>query len=226
MRRHRFGDPAAREELIRRFVPLAVGWARHYYAPGGEPLEDLVQVAYVGLIKAIDRYDPGRGVTFVSFAEPTIRGELRRYFRDATWAIHVPRELQERVRMVDRATERLAAKLGRSPTVYELASACAIDVHDALAALHAARSARPQPLEPGDGPAHDPGFELVEYAASAGRAVARLSARDRRVLQLRIADGLSQRQIARAIGVSQMQVSRILARTLTRLREAAGERST
>jgi len=230
IRHHRFGDPAARDELIRRFGPLATGWARRYHVPGGEPLEDLVQVALLGLIKAIDRYDPGRGVAFVSFAEPTIRGELRRHFRDATWAIHVPRELQERVQLVDRTTERLAAQLGRSPTVAELADACELEVQDALEALHAARSSRPQPLEPGaEAPpgmraaASDPGYDLVEYAAAARGAVARLSERDRRVLQLRIADGLSQREIAREVGVSQMQVSRILARTLTRLRAAADD---
>jgi RNA polymerase sigma-B factor len=181
----------------------------------------------VGLIKAVDRYDPDRGVTFVSFAEPTIRGELRRHFRDATWAIHVPRELQERVRLVERETERLAAELGRSPTAGELAEACELDVGDALEALHAARTSRPQPLE-ADGPGfragfRDPGYELIEYAASARAAVAALSDRDRHVLQLRIADGLSQREIAGRVGVSQMQVSRILARTVARLREAVGE---
>jgi RNA polymerase sigma-B factor len=219
----RFHDPAARNELIRRFGPLATGLARRYYVRGGEPLEDLVQVALIGLIKAIDRYDPERGVTFVSFAEPTIRGELRRHFRDATWAIHVPRKLQERVALVERATERLSAELGRSPTLNELADACDLDPQDAIEALHAARSSRPQLLQAGaEAVARDPGFELVEYTASARGAVAELSARDRLVLQLRIAEGLSQREIARRVGVSQMQVSRILARTLTRLREAAG----
>jgi len=229
-RHHRFHDPAARTELIRRFGPLAAGWARRYHVPGGEPLEDLVQVALVGLIKAIDRYDLDRGVTFISYAEPTIRGELRRHFRDATWAIHVPRELQERVRLVERETERLAAQIGRSPTVNELAEACDLDVQDALEAVHAARSSRLQPLEPdGDAPpsrrgaVHEAGYELVEYAASARGAVAALSERDRRVLQLRVAQGLSQREIAKCVGVSQMQVSRILARTFARLREAADD---
>jgi RNA polymerase sigma-B factor len=230
VRHHRFHDAAARDELVRRFVPLASRWARHYHVPGGEPLEDLMQVALLGLIKAIDRYDPERGVAFVSFAEPTIRGELQRHFRDATWAIHIPRALQERVRLVDRTTERLSAELGRSPTATELAGACGLDIHDALEALHAARSSRPQPLEPGaEAPpgmrsvARDPGYDLVEYAASARSAVAGLSERDRRVLQLRFADGLSQREIACEVGVSQMQVSRILARTLTRLRAAADD---
>jgi RNA polymerase sigma-B factor len=229
-RNRRFRDETARAELIGRFGPLAIGWARRYHAPGGEPLEDLVQVAMVGLIKAVDRYDPDRGVTFVSFAEPTIRGELRRHFRDATWAIHVPRELQERVRLVERETERLAAEIGRSPTASELAEACELELGDALEALHAARTSRTQPLEPdGDAPpgqrggARDPGYELVEYAASAHAAVAALSERDRRVLQLRVADGLSQREIAERVGVSQMQVSRILARTVARMREAVGE---
>ena len=133
-RRRRFRDDRAREELIERFRPFAIGWARRYHAPGGEPFEDLVQVAMLGLIKAVDRYDPDRGVAFVSFAEPTIRGELRRHFRDATWAIHVPRELQERVRLVERETERLAATLGRSPTAAELADVCELDVADALEA--------------------------------------------------------------------------------------------
>ena len=226
-RRRRFRDDRAREELIERFRPFAIGWARRYHAPGGEPFEDLVQVAMLGLIKAVDRYDPDRGVAFVSFAEPTIRGELRRHFRDATWAIHLPRELQERVRLVERETERLAATLGRSPTAAELADVCGLDVADALEAIHAARATRPQPLELAGtelrGGARDPGYELVELAVSAHPAIAALSARDRRVLQLRVADGLSQREIAKLVGVSQMQVSRILARTLAGLREAVGE---
>ena len=226
-RHRRFHDDRARDELIRRFGPLAIGWARRYHVPGGEPLEDLIQVALLGLIKAVDRYDPDRRVTFVSFAEPTIRGELRRHFRDATWAIHVPRELQERVRVVERQTERLAAELGRSPTAAELAEACELDVGDTLEALHAARTSRPQSLEADGtefrGGARDPGYELVEYAVSAHPAVAALSDRDRRVFQLRIAHGLSQREIAKRVGVSQMQVSRILARTVARMREAVGE---
>jgi RNA polymerase sigma-B factor len=223
-RRSRFRDAAARDELIRRFEPLATRWARRYYVRGGEPLEDLVQVAMIGLINAIDRYDPERGITFVSFAEPTIRGELQRHFRNATWAIHVPRRLQERIQLVERTTERLAVQLGRSPTLNQLAEACDLDPQDAIEALHAARSSRPGLLEPGtESFARDPGFELVEYTASARRAAARLSERDRLVLQLRVAEGLSQREIAQRVGVSQMQVSRILARTLTRLREAAGE---
>jgi RNA polymerase sigma-B factor len=226
-RHRRFRDDRARDELIRRFGPLAMGWARRYHVPGGEPLEDLVQVAMLGLVKAVDRYDPDRGVTFVSFAEPTIRGELRRHFRDATWAIRVPRELQERIRLVERETERLAAALGRSPTANELAEACELEIGDALEALHAARTSRPQPFEADGtefrGAAREPGYELVEYAVSARAAVAALSDRDRRVLQLRVADGLSQREIAKRIGVSQMQVSRILARTVARLREAVGE---
>jgi RNA polymerase sigma-B factor len=226
-RHRRFRDERARDALIGRFGPLAIGCARRYHVPGGEPLEDLVQVAMLGLIKAVDRYDPDRGVTFVSFAEPTIRGELRRHFRDATWAIRVPRELQERVRVVERETERLAAGLGRSPTAAELAEACDLDLGDALEALHAARTSRPRSLEAAgtefrDG-AREPGYELVEYAVSAHPAIAALSERDRRVFQLRIANGLSQREIAKHVGVSQMQVSRILARTLARLREAVGE---
>jgi RNA polymerase sigma-B factor len=227
-RRKRFHDESARNELIRRFEPLAAALARRYHVRGGEPIEDLGQVALIGLIKAIDRYDPDRGTAFVSFAEPTIRGELRRYFRDATWAIHVPRALQERVRLVDRVAERLSAELGRSPTVNELSVACELDVHDTLEALHAARSSRPQPLEAGgDAPpglragACDPGYDLVEYAASAREVVSALSERDRRVLQMRFGEGLSQREIAERIGVSQMQVSRILARTVARLRQAA-----
>jgi RNA polymerase sigma-B factor len=226
-RHRRFRDDRARDELIGRFGPLAIGWARRYHVPGGEPLEDLIQVAMLGLVKAVDRYDPDRGVTFVSFAEPTIRGELRRHFRDATWAIHVPRELQERVRVVERETERLAAELGRSPTAAELAEACEIEVGDALEALHAARTSRPQSLDADGnefrGGARDPGYELVEYAVSAHPAVVALPDRDRRVFQLRIAHGLSQREIAKRVGVSQMQVSRILARTVARLREAVGE---
>jgi RNA polymerase sigma-B factor len=235
-RYHKHTDLAARDQLIRRFQPLAVRLARRYRTPGGEPLEDLVQVAMVGLIKAIDRFDPTRGFAFVSFAEPTITGELRRWFRDATWAMHMPRQLQEDILLVEGASQELAARTGNAPTVRELSEKTGLEPERVLEALQASRSAKPKSL---DAPvAGDPdedatlaerhggldgAFDLVEYGVAAAPALAELSERDRRILHLRFVEDLTQSEIAAQVGISQMQVSRVLAKALAKLRASVND---
>ena len=235
-RYHRFEDLDARDQLIRRFQPLAIRLARRYRTPGGEPLEDLVQVAMVGLIKAIDRFDPSRGFAFVSFAEPTITGELRRWFRDATWAVHMPRQLQEDILAVEGASQAIAATQGRPATVRQLSGRTGLDAERVLDALQAARSAHPKSL---DAPvAGDPDedstlaerhggedgrFELIEYSVASAGALAELAPRDRMILHLRFVEDLTQSAIATQVGISQMQVSRVLAKALQKLRAACDD---
>jgi RNA polymerase sigma-B factor len=227
---HRHGDAAARDAVIERFLPLARQLARRYERPD-EPIDDLVQVASVGLVKAVDRFDPTRGVAFSSFAVPTILGELKRYFRDVGWAVHVPRGIQERVLEVNRAVSELSRSLGRSPTPAELASATEFTLEEVLEAMEAATAYDSVPLE---APAsadeagasafverlgeEDPGYELAEYSASLGPELHELPERDRRVLYLRFVEDLTQSEIAEQIGVSQMHVSRIIRGALAKLR--------
>jgi len=228
------GDPAAREQLVRRYIPLARQLAARY-AGRGRPLEDLVQVANLGLVKAVDRYRLDRGAAFSSYAVPTIVGELRRHFRDVGWAVHVPRSVQERVLKIGRATERISADTGRTPTVAELAAATeesAEDVVEALSAGHAYEAdSLDEPSGTGDGESasrgdrmgeDDPGFERVEDWQAIAPAIEELSDRDRVVLRLRFVDDLTQSQIADEVGVSQMQVSRILRRCISTISEHAG----
>jgi RNA polymerase sigma-B factor len=228
------GDTAARDALIERFLPLARQLARRYQR-AAEPLDDLVQVASIGLVKAVDRFDPGRGVAFSSYAVPTILGELKRYFRDSGWAVHVPRGMQERAMQVDRAVKELAGRLGRSPSVDEVAEHAHASVEDVLGAMEAAQAYEAVSLDSERGSRTDAGadtfadgigeaderYDLVEYGASIAPAVRALSARDRLILHLRFVDDMTQSQIAERIGVSQMQVSRLIRRSLSRLREAA-----
>jgi RNA polymerase sigma-B factor len=228
------GDRAARDALIERFLPLARQLARRYQR-AAEPLDDLVQVASIGLVKAVDRFDPARGVAFSSYAVPTILGELKRYFRDSGWAVHVPRGMQERAMQVDRAVKELAGRLGRSPSVDEVAEHTHASVEDVLGAMEAAQAYEAVSLDSERGSRTDPGaetfadgigeaddrYDLVEYGASIAPAVRALSARDRLILHLRFVDDMTQSQIAERIGVSQMQVSRLIRRSLSRLREAA-----
>ncbi|WP_205696812.1 SigB/SigF/SigG family RNA polymerase sigma factor [Conexibacter sp. SYSU D00693] len=233
---HERGDMQARDTLIRRFTPLASRLARRYAHPGGEPVDDLVQVATLGLIKAIDRFEPARGFAFASFATPTILGELRRYFRDATWAVHLPRQVQEDVLRVEQATQALGTRLGRSPTVAEIAQQAQMEPDQVLDALAAVRSTQTRSLDApvgNDGEDEDTtlgdqqgsrerGYDLVEYGASASHAVKRLSERDREILRLRFVEDRTQSEIAAQVGLSQMQVSRVLAKCLRAMREAAG----
>jgi RNA polymerase sigma-B factor len=237
IRWHRHEDRRAREELVQRFLPLARKLARRYNG-AREPFDDLLQVASLGLVKAVDRYDLGRGTAFSSFAVPTILGELKRYFRDLGWAVHVPRGAQELAVKVEDAQQRLSARGGRAPTVYELAQYLELDLADVLDALETARahhaSSLDAPHDDGEGESgsvvdsfgqEDPDLRLADDRVTVGAAARHLSKRERDVLRLRFVDDLTQTQIAERIGVSQMQVSRILRRAITRLGELAADGS-
>ncbi|HZU61283.1 MAG TPA: SigB/SigF/SigG family RNA polymerase sigma factor [Solirubrobacteraceae bacterium] len=231
VRWQRFGDQRAREELVDRFLPLARNLARRY-AGAREPFDDLLQVASLGLVKAVDRFDVDRGAAFSSFAVPTILGELKRYFRDLGWSVHVPRGAQEQALKVQEAQERLTTRTGRPPTVTELAEYMELSVEDVLDALETAAAhhsaSLDAPREDGDEESgtlvdvfgeEDHHYELVNETVTIADAARQLSARERRVLALRFVHDMTQTQIASEIGVSQMQVSRILRRALGRLRE-------
>jgi RNA polymerase sigma-B factor len=231
-RYHGHGDRTARDALVERFLPLARQLARRYQR-GGEPLDDLVQVASLGLLKAIDRFEPDRETAFSSFAVPTILGELKRHFRDRGWSVRVPRDLQEMSVRVDRVTEELARELGRAPTPAEIADHIGATTEQVLEAREAAGAYRAVSLDrprddddEGDGMAEtmgeeDPGFGLAEDAATVERLMAVLSDREREVLRLRFAEDLTQSEIGARVGVSQMHVSRLIRQAIARLREAA-----
>jgi len=233
VRYHRMGDHAARDELVERMLPLARRMARRYRR-SEEPLDDLVQVATIGLIKAIDRFDPERETAFSSFAVPTMLGELKRYFRDNGWAVHVPRGMQERVLQVDGAVKELSRTLGRSPSANEVAGRTQLTLEQVLEAMEAASAYDAVSLEAfrfgddSDGGTYadsigeiDARFELVEYEATIAPTLRALPARDRVVLHLRFVEDLTQAEIAERVGVSQMHVSRLIRRALERLRAVA-----
>jgi RNA polymerase sigma-B factor len=228
-------DPAVVEELVRRFEPLARSVARRYYSHG-EPLEDLIQVANVGLLKAIARFDPDRGFAFSSFATPTMLGELKRYFRDSGWAVHVPRGVKERAVELARISEELSSQLGRSPSVSELADALGATEEETLDALEAYHARHAAPLDHGpedeDGVplrpsavlgAEDERLEQAEYLTMIARGVETLSDSDRLILYLRFERDLTQSEIARRVGTSQMQVSRLLRAAIEKIRRVSGE---
>ncbi len=229
-------SPALREELVERFMPLARRLAARY-AGGAEPFDDLVQVASVGLVKAIDRFDPERGTAFSTFAVPTILGELKRHFRDRGWSVHVPRDVQERILKVERALAELPARLGHPPTVHEIAESIEATDEEVLEAMHAAQGHHAVSLDAsaamadGDEPtplgerigSEDLSFETVEYGAAIGPVLEEISERDRLVLHLRFVEDMTQSEIADKVGVSQMHVSRILRATIDRLRDAIPE---
>lgn len=224
-----------REAAIVAHVGLARALARRY-ANRGEPLDDLEQVAMVGLINAVDRFDPSKGAEFRSFAAPTILGELRRHFRDRAWAMRVPRGLKDDYARVTAAVEALTARLGRTPGVAEIAAEAGIGDEQVLDAIAAHGAYRPQSLSappPGDeeGVPTDVATEEEGYARVEGRAVLaqglrHLPARERVILHLRFEEGLSQSDIGRRLGISQMHVSRLLARALATLRRVAQEGGT
>jgi RNA polymerase sigma-B factor len=222
-------DSAAREALVRQFMPLARGLARRY-GRSSEPFEDLVQVASLGLLKALDRYDPERGA-FPSFAVPTILGEMRRYFRDSGWAIHVPRGAQERALKVRDAQERLANEHGHAPTVNQLAEYLELDVEEVIDALQAVQAYdtlsldAPRPRADGEVVTYgetlgqdDERYELVELDATLASVLGHIPARERAILRMRFVEDLTQTEIAQRVGISQMQVSRLLRRSLEQLR--------
>jgi RNA polymerase sigma-B factor len=233
----RGGDTHAREQLVERYLPLARRLARRYQR-SEEPLEDLVQVASLGLVKAIDRYDATRETAFSSFAVPTILGELRRHFRDRTWSVRVPRELQELALRVDKVVAALSSQEGRAPTVGEIAAAVDVTEEQVLDALQAAGAYRAGSLDaPRSGAGDDPqgesvadaigteegGFERAEERATLEPMLAHISERERLVLTLRFGQDLTQAEIGERIGVSQMQVSRLIRQALARLREGLRE---
>jgi RNA polymerase sigma-B factor len=233
VRYHTDGDLRAREELVERFLPLARELALRYRYTD-EPLDDLLQVASLGLIKAVDRFEPGRGTKFTSYAAPTILGELKRHFRDKGWALHVPRGLQERAMAVSREREQLSKKLGRSPTIREVAAVLRCSSEEVLEASEAAASyeaaSLDAPVTRDDGESavlvdllgdEDSSYELAESRDAIANTWNALPEIERRVLELRFTEDLTQRQIGEQIGYSQMHVSRLLRRALKRLETAS-----
>ena len=235
VRYHREGDPAAREQLVERFLPLARQLARRYQR-GGEPLDDLVQVASLGLLKAIDRFDPARETAFSSFAVPTILGELKRHFRDKGWSVRVPRDLQEMAVRVDRVADEMSRELGRAPTPGEIAERMG-----ATPSRCSRRARRRPPTAPSRSTGRagrrrggrllrrrlrrrGPGFGLAEDSATVERLMRVLSEREREVLRLRFEEDLTQSEIGERVGVSQMHVSRLIRQSIARLRDEAERR--
>jgi len=226
-------DPRARELLIERYLPLARRLARRYQHTD-EPIEDLVQVASIGLVKAVDRFDSSREVMFSSYAVPTILGELKRHFRDRTWSVRVPRDLQELALRVDQTVTRLSLGRRRSPSVGDVARAVEASEEQVLEALEAMgayrassldvpRSAREEESESVAETigSNDEGYDRAEERATLEPLMAGITERERTVLRLRFHDDLTQAEIGERIGVSQMQVSRLIRQALSRLRAGA-----
>src|SRR5215212_5811054 len=236
LRYHEEDDDRARAELVERFMPLVRHIARRYQR-GTEPFEDLVQVASVGLVKAIDRFDPARTTAFSSYAVPTMVGELKRYFRDFGWAVHVPRGMQERTVAVQSTVTRLSKELGRSPSPAEVGELLDLNQEQVLEALEAAlaydalsleapRTGGEEPTDSAFGDTlgtDDERFELVELGVTIAPALRQLPERERRILHMRFAEDMTQSEIAARIGVSQMHISRLIRRSLVRLAQAAEE---
>jgi RNA polymerase sigma-B factor len=237
---HEEGDLQAREKLIEQYMALVRSLARRY-SYRGEQLEDLVQIGAIGLIKAIDRFDLDRGVELTTYATPNIIGEIKRHFRDKGWSVRVPRGLQELNVQLSRLVESQTVELGRSPTIPELAKAAGVEEEAVLEALESGRAYSSLSLSSGGGggdgdddldPMESIGTEEHEFEVSEDRAVLApgfrvLDERERKILQLRFFDGLTQSQIAQQVGISQMHVSRLIRRSLEKIRDeiAADETS-
>jgi RNA polymerase sigma-B factor len=228
------GDRRARDELIERWLPLARSIARRYER-ADEPFDDLVQVASLALVKAIDRYDPALGNAFSSYAVPTIAGELKRHFRDRSWAVRPPRALQELTLRVDCVATRLTAHLDRAPTVRELAAATGNSDEQILEALHARSGRDALSLQASIGGAGeqaalqdilgtgDGGYVQAEMRVFLGQLMTGLPRRTREILRLRFEDDLTQSEIGELFGVSQMQISRIVRQAIGQLHDIAGQ---
>jgi RNA polymerase sigma-B factor len=224
------GDLGARERLVERFLPLARQLARRY-GSAGEPLDDLIQVASLGLVKAIDRYELDRGTAFSSFAVPTILGEVKRHFRDTGWTLRVPRAIQERRMQVNRAIPALTGRLGRSPTTAEIAEHINATSEEVLEAIEAAVAYEPVSLDTSPGAddeddtwassvgAEDPAYDLVEHGATLEPALQALAPRERLILHMRFVEDMTQSQIAEKVGISQMHVSRLIRKALETMRD-------
>src|SRR3954452_24479203 len=228
--RARAGDRAARERLIERHMPLARSLAVQY-RHAREPLGGLCQVANLGLVKAVDRFDPDRGIAFTSYAVPTILGELKRHFRDKTWSIHVSRGIQESIARVEKTTEALRQDLGRFPSAAEVAAACGMSMEEVTEARLADGASRMSSL---DAPVQREEGDLSELLGRDDAALSRvedalwieqlagdLTPREREILRPRFVEDLVQREIAERVGISQMHVSRVLRQALEHLAQAA-----
>jgi len=237
---HEEGDLHAREKLIEQYMSLVRSLARRY-SYRGEQLEDLVQIGAIGLIKAIDRFDVNRGVELTTYATPNIIGEIKRHFRDRGWSVRVPRGLQELNIQLSRLIEELTVEHGRSPTIPELAKAASVTDEEVLEALESGRAYSSLSLSAGSGghdddgeldPLESLGTEEHQYEVSEDRAVLApgfrvLDERERKILHLRFFEGLTQSQIAQQVGISQMHVSRLIRRSLEKIRDeiASDERA-
>jgi RNA polymerase sigma-B factor len=227
-RYHEHGDRGAREELVQRHLPLVRALARRY-AGRGESLEDIEQVGAIGLTKAIDRYELSREVALTTYATPNVVGEIKRHFRDKGWAIRIPRGLQELNAKMSSTIERLTARLGHSPSIAEIAEELQTTPEQVLEAMEAGSAYSPVSLSAGPGGegeldpmetigSEDLGFERSEQRASLEPALEMLPEREREILRMRFEDGLTQTQIAEQVGVSQMHVSRLIRKSLARMR--------
>jgi RNA polymerase sigma-B factor len=227
-------DPALRDKLIEAHLGLAEYLARRF-ANRGEPLDDLVQVASLGLVKAVERFDPERGLEFTTFATPTIVGELKRHFRDKGWAVRVPRRVQELHLRVTKVIDDLSLEFGRSPLIPEIAHRAGISEDEVIEAIDAGSAYRSASLDAGrsddeESPgllgqlgSLDPEMASAERRAALSPLLASLPEREQVMLYLRFYEGLTQSEIAKQLGISQMHVSRLLARSLQQLRELAEE---
>jgi RNA polymerase sigma-B factor len=229
------GDTALRDEIVGSQVGLAEYLARRF-KNRGEPIEDLIQVALLGLLKAVERFDPSRGLEFSTFATPTIVGELKRHFRDKGWAVRVPRRVQELHLRMGTVVNNLSQELGRSPTIPEIARRAEVSVDEVLEAMEAGRAYRfssiDAPAGDDDDRAQSPaaaqlgeddnGLEEVEQRILLSPLIASLPKREQMIIHLRFFRGMTQSEIAARLGISQMHVSRLLARSLAQLRDRAG----
>ncbi len=228
-------DPELRKALVEAHIGLAEFLARRFNNRG-EALDDLVQVASLALVKAVDRFDPDRGVEFSTYATHTIAGELKRHFRDRGWAVRAPRRMQELYLRLGQIVSTLSQELGRSPTIAEMARSAGVSEEEVLEALEAGQAYRSSSLDSPGGAGEDqgddlstrlgeddPGFERAEGRAILSPLVAELPARQQQILQLRFYEGLTQSEIAQELGISQMHVSRLLSRSLMFLRSRAAE---
>ena len=231
-RYHAGGDLQARQELVERMLPFVRHVARRY-ANRGEPLEDLVQVGCIGLLKAIDRFDRSRGVKLTTFAEPNVSGEIKRHFRDRGWSVHMPRDLQELHASISRETEALAGTNGRTPTTAELAERLQTSPERIVEAMLAGRNYNASSLDDPDDEhggsriaalgGRDEEFARADMLMLLRAGAQALPPRERRIVYLRFFRDFSQHEIARSLGISQMHVSRLLRQSLERMHERLGD---
>jgi RNA polymerase sigma-B factor len=234
-RYHATGDRRLRDDAVEQYMPLARRLASRYHR-GREPLDDLMQVAYLGLVKAVDRFDPSVGTRFSSFAIPTISGELRRHFRDTSWTLHVPRGVQEAALDVTRATGELSHRLGRAPTIGELSEQTGLAAESVSDALHARSVQELTSLDQPRAGGHagdatvadmvgrdDDRIDLVDHRVTVAPLIRALPQREREILFLRFARDMTQTEIAERVGCSQMQVSRLLRRAIARLSQVSDD---